>query len=176
MPCAGKRPWCATRLLGGRTFASLRASCVRLSTSHCLSVSAFRHGLLLGDQVLHALFGERDHLRQLLVVEDLVFGGGLDFDHFVAGGHDEVHVDVGARVFFVGEVEQDFSVDNSHADGGDEILERDCGQRSGIDQLFQSEAERDECAGDRRGARAAVGLDDVAVDPDGALAEARRDR
>ena len=37
--------------------------------------------------------------------------------------------------------------------------------------IRRGQRERDECAGDRRGARAAVGLDDVAVEPDGALPE-----
>ena len=41
---------------------------------------------------------------------------------------------------------------------------------SSISRL-QRELERDVAAGDRRGARAAVGLEHVAVDPDGALAE-----
>ena len=43
-----------------------------------------------------------------------------------------------------------------------------------FDQLLEGEAQGDEGAGDGGGARAAVGLDDVAVDPDGALAELSR--
>jgi hypothetical protein len=42
----------------------------------------------------------------------------------------------------------------------------------GIDQALQSQAERYECSGDRSGSRAAIGLDHVAIDPDGALAQA----
>src|SRR5271169_1349491 len=101
-----------------------------------------------------------------------MFSGGLDFDQFVAGRHDEVHVDVGAGVFFVAEVEQDFSVDNSYTHGGNKILQGSRGQGSGFHQFFQSQSQRDEGAGDRGGARAAVGLDHVAIDPDGALAQA----
>ena len=87
-------------------------------------------------------------------------------------GHDEVHVDVGAGIFFVAEIEQNVSVDDAHADGGDEIISGP-GQSSGIHHFLQRDAKRHEGAGDGRGARAAVGLNDVAVDPDSALAEAR---
>jgi hypothetical protein len=40
----------------------------------------FQHRLLFCDELLHALLGYGQHLGQLLVVEDLVLGGGLDFD------------------------------------------------------------------------------------------------
>ena len=101
-----------------------------------------------------------------------MFGRGLEFDQLAAGGHDEVHVDVGAGVFFVVEVEQDFSFDDADADRADKILERDRGQGSSVHQLFESQAERHEGARDGGGAGAAVGLDDVAVEPDRALAQA----
>src|ERR1700728_2443748 len=65
-----------------------------------------QHGLLLGDERLHALAGVSDHLRQLRLVEDLVFGGRLHFHELMSGGHDEVHIYVGARVLFVAEIEQ----------------------------------------------------------------------
>ena len=44
---------------------------------------------------------------------------------------------------------------------------------SALAQLLERQRQRDERAGDRRRARAAVGLDDVAVDPDRPLAERR---
>jgi hypothetical protein len=39
------------------------------------------------------------------------------------------------------------------------------------DEAFHCEGQRDECAGDRGGAGAAIGFDYVAIDPDGLLAE-----
>jgi len=39
-----------------------------------------KYGLLFRDEGLHALPGEGDHSCQLLFVEDLVLGGGLDVD------------------------------------------------------------------------------------------------
>ncbi len=89
--------------------------------------------MLFGDQGLDALAGEGDHAGELGFIEDLVLGGGLDFDQLAAGGHDEIHVDVGAGIFFVAEVEEDFSVDDTDAYGGDEITERGGGQGTGFD-------------------------------------------
>src|ERR1035437_4501129 len=74
-----------------------------------------QHGLLLRDEILHVLAGVSDHLRELRLVEDLVFGGRLHFHELMSGGHNEVHIYVGARVLFVAEVEQYFSIHNSHA-------------------------------------------------------------
>ena len=130
-------------------------------------------GLLLGDERLHALAGVSDHLRQLRLVEDLVFGSRLHFHELMSGGHDEVHIYVGARILFVAEVKQYFSIHNSHAHSGHKIFERNRRESSCVHQFFQRQTQRDECAGDGRGARASVSLDDVAVDPDRALAEAR---
>src|SRR5580692_585440 len=128
--------------------------------------------LLFGNQRLDALARQRNHLCELSVIEDLVLGGGLQFDDFVAGGHDEIHVNVGPGIFFVVEVEKDLAVDDADADGGDEILDGGGGQSAGVDEALESQAERNECSGDGSSARAAIGLDDVAVDPDGALTEA----
>src|ERR1700704_6132115 len=52
--------------------------------------------LLFGDQRLDALSRQRHHLRQLSVVEYLMFGGGLQFHDLVPGRHDHVHVDIRA--------------------------------------------------------------------------------
>ena len=95
--------------------------------SACAYVIAFRAGsrdCCLAISCCTPCLAKAIILASCCVVEDLMFGCGLHFDHLLAGGHDEVHVDVGAGVFFVGEVEQDFSVDNSHADCRDKILER----------------------------------------------------
>src|SRR5271168_819210 len=100
-----------------------------------------------------------------------MLGGGLQFDNLVAGGHDEVHVDVGARIFFVVEIEKNFAVDDAHADRRYEILDRRGRQSSRIDQALQGQAESYERSGDRSGARASVGLDYIAIDPDGAFAQ-----
>src|SRR5579862_6307839 len=53
-------------------------------------------GLLFGDERLNALAGQADHFSELFLIEDLMLGGGLNFDQLAPGGHDEVHVHVGA--------------------------------------------------------------------------------
>ena len=45
-------------------------------------------------------------LVEFVAAEGLAFGGGLDFDEAAAAGHDHVHIDFGARIFFVAEIEQ----------------------------------------------------------------------
>ena len=56
-------------------------------------------------RLAHPASGEREELRQFAVVEGPALGGGLHFDEAAAAGHDDVHVDFGARIFFVAEVE-----------------------------------------------------------------------
>ena len=87
------------------------------------------------------------------------------------GEHDDVHVDVGAGVFFVAEVEEDVAVDDADAGGGDHLLERGGLEGAGRDEFAEGEGEGDAGSGDGGGAGASVGLEDVAVEDDGALAE-----
>jgi hypothetical protein len=100
-----------------------------------------------------------------------VLGGGLGFDEAAVGEHDDVHVDGGAGVLFVAEVEEDVAVDDADAGGGDHLFERGCFQGSGCDQFSEGEGQGDAGSGDGSGAGASVGLEDVAVEDDGALAE-----
>ena len=80
-----------------------------------------QYRLLLGDEGVDAFAGEGEHFVELAVVEGSVLGGGLHLDHLAAGGHDEVHIDIGARVFFIAEVEEGLTVDDADTDGGDEV-------------------------------------------------------
>jgi hypothetical protein len=118
-----------------------------------------------------ALFGEVEHLAQLGAGVGVVLGGGLGLDEAAVGEHDDVHVDGGAGVFFVGEVEQDVAVDDADRGGGDHLFERGCFEGAGFDELAESEGEGDAGSRDGGGAGATVGLEDVAVEDDGALAE-----
>ena len=93
-----------------------------------------------------------------------------------APGHDDVHVDLGAAVLDVGQVEQRLAVDDPHRDRRHRVGERRPRQRAVPDQLRKALAKRDVAAADRRAAGAAVGLDHVAVDPHRALAERARSR
>ena len=89
---------------------------------------------LLGlEELVNALFGVVEHLVELVAAVGVVFGGGLGFDEAAVGEHDDVHVDGGAGVFFVAEVEQDVAVDDAYAGGGDHLFERRGLQGSGCD-------------------------------------------
>ena len=103
--------------------------------------------------------------------ERLSFGRALDFDEAAIAGADDVHVHFGARVLVIFQIQQRRSVNDPDADGsyfGDDWRLLDS-------VFFQQPAagnrESNIRAGDRRGPRAAVRLQDVAVDRDGALAE-----
>ncbi len=120
---------------------------------------------------MDALFGVVEHLVELLAGVGVVFGGGLGFDEAAVGEHDDVHVDGGAGVFFVAEVEEDVAVDDADGGGGDHLFEGRGLQGSGGDEFSEGEGEGDAGSGDGGGAGASVGLEDVAVEDDGALAE-----
>src|SRR5271165_2530 len=124
----------------------------------------------LGD----ALTGEGEEAGEFRVVEGDFLGGGLELDESAGTGHDDVHVDVGARVFVVAEVEHGFAGDDADAGGGYRGDDRERLYRLELDQLAQRENQSDVGAGDGRGARSAVGLEDVAIDDDGAVAECGR--
>ena len=69
------------------------------------------------------------------------------------------------RVLDVRQVEHDLAADDADRDRGDRRPQRaHVGELAGRDELLDRERERDPRAGDRRDARAAVGLQHVAVD------------
>jgi hypothetical protein len=100
-----------------------------------------------------------------------VLGGGLGFDEATVGQHDDVHIDGCARVFFVGEVEQDVAVDDADRGGRDHLLERGCFEGVGFNQFAEGKRQGDAGSGDCGGAGSSIGLKNVAVEDNGALAE-----
>ena len=64
---------------------------------------------------------------QRIAPEGQRFGSALHFDELAAAGHDDVHVDFGARVFLVRQVEHARVVDDADAGGGDVVLHRNLG-------------------------------------------------
>ena len=120
------------------------------------------------------LVGERHQRVERAFVERFPFGRALQLDEPAVAGLDEVHVDLGPRVLVVGQVEQRGAVDDAHAGGGDEVGERDIADQRQVAHPLEGERQRHEPAGDRRGARAAVRLDHVAIDPDRAFTEVRQ--
>jgi hypothetical protein len=122
-------------------------------------------------ELADAGFGVVHHFQQPGAGEGVALGGGLDFDEVAVLGHDEIHVDFGLGVFLVGEVEQYGVLDDADAGGGDELAERRGLEGFSRDHAVEGNGERDAGSGDGGGARASVGLEDIAVEDDGALAE-----
>jgi hypothetical protein len=93
------------------------------------------------------------------------------FDVFSAFGHDDVEIDGGIAVLGVVKVKDGLVLVNAGADGGDEFLEWEILEFALGHEPVEGDGCGDASAGDGGGAGAAVGLEDVAIDPDGALAE-----
>ena len=68
--------------------------------------------------------GQREQILHFAAGERTAFGGGLNFDEVAAAGHHHVHIDFGARIFFVGKIEQSFVVDDADAGGGHGVDQR----------------------------------------------------
>jgi hypothetical protein len=100
-----------------------------------------------------------------------MFGGRLHLDKMTAAGEDHVHINVGAGILFVAEVEHGDATDDTDAGGGDVISQRQLLDRLELNQLFERDGERHKRAGDGGGARAAIGLEDVAIEDHSALSE-----
>jgi len=128
-------------------------------------------GLLEGDEFGDAFLAEGEETGELVRGEGGFFAGALDLDEFAGFGDDEVSVDGGVAVFDVVEVEEGFVFEDAGADGGDEFCEGRAEELLFFDETVESDGAGDAGTGDGGGAGAAVGLKDIAIDPDGALAE-----
>src|SRR5262245_51360082 len=105
--------------------------------------------------------GQLEQLVERLARERVAFGGRLHLDEAAVAGHDDVHVGVGARVLGVVEVEQRDTVDDPDGHGRDRVPEG-----AGETETLERAHPGDVGATDRGAARAAVGLEDVAVEPE----------
>ena len=83
----------------------------------------------------------------------------------------DVHVNVGAGVFRIRQIEQRFTFDNADARGRDEVADRHRADDALFEQLVEGEDQRHESAGNRRSTGAAVRLDDVAIERHRPLAQ-----
>jgi hypothetical protein len=126
---------------------------------------------LLQHELRDTALRQRDHRLQLFLAERRPFAGTLNLDEAALLRGDDVHVDGGLRVFLVTEIERRLPADHADRDRGDEIVDRPAREVAVDIHPAECRDERDERAGDRRRARAAIGLNHVAIDPDRPLAE-----
>jgi hypothetical protein len=127
--------------------------------------------LLEGEKLSEAEMAEGEHGMELRFVERGFFAAALEFDETLVIGHNEVHIDLSIDVFGVAEIEEGRILDHSDTDSGDGVEEWVFCDFLSLDEALDGEGEGDEAAGDGGGSGAAVGLEDVAIDPDGARAE-----
>lgn len=125
----------------------------------------------MGDKLFDAVVGEVEKLVELGAGEGGFFGGALDFDDKVVGGHDDVEVDGGVEVEGVVEVESRLVIDEADADGGDLVGEDGGGDGASGDEGLESLVDGEPATGDGGGASAPIGLEDIAVDDNLAGAE-----
>ena len=116
-------------------------------------------------------FGHIDEGAQLAAGEAALLGGGLGLDKAAVLGHNDIHVHIGRGILLVAKIEQRRAADDANRGGGYQLPERGALQGSGLDQSVEGQGQGDGGAGDGGGARAAVGLDDVAVEDDSSFAE-----
>src|SRR5256886_1015753 len=126
--------------------------------------------LLRLDQLCGALHRQLEHLLHLFRLEWFLLGGSLDLDETSVLREHAIHVRLGGEIFEVVEVKPGLPLHDADADRRNEMLDGQHPQQVALDGLLQGEVERDESTGDRRSPRTAVGLQDVTVDHDGALA------
>ena len=97
------------------------------------------------------------------------FGAALNFDQLTLAGHHQVQVDLGPAVLGVVEVAQDFAVDDSQGHARDLVQERPTAQHPARVHFDQGIVQSDPRPADGGRARAAIGLQHVAVEPDRAF-------
>ena len=88
----------------------------------------------------------------------------MEFDEFATAGADDVHIDIGGRVFGVGEVEDGRAFENADTNCGYLANNRICADHTRFNKLSTCQRKRNVRTCDRSATRAAVGLDDVAIE------------
>jgi hypothetical protein len=101
----------------------------------------------------------------------VAFRGALHLDEPFRVVHHDVHVRLGLGVFRVVEVQDRDAVDDSDRQRRDLPVNRIALELARPDEMMGGKRQCDIAPRDRGGARAAVGLEHVAIDRDGAFAE-----
>src|SRR6202035_2778130 len=129
-------------------------------------------GLLLEPGQLRAAgHAEVEQLVEQVAAERLTLGGALDLDETAVPGTHHVHVGLRRDVLLVAEVQPGLRVHDPDADRRHRADQRVTLAPLPLLQPGDRVGERHEATGDRGGAGAAVRLQHVTVDDDGALAE-----
>ena len=117
------------------------------------------------EQGADPMFGQSEQLVELSPFERAVLSRALNLDEAASVHHDHVHVRLRTRVLCVVEIKDAASTVDAHG------YRRHESDEGGWRDLRQGVGERDAGTCDGRGAGAAIGLQDIAVDLHGAFAE-----
>jgi len=128
-------------------------------------------GFLDFEQAGDTSSGGGDHLFELDGAEDIFFAAALEFHEVEFVGHDDIHIDAGVAVFDVVEVDEDLVVHDADTHGGNAVFYGEFLYFSLLNKPLAGEFHRNRCAGNCGSARAAIGLQDIAIHPERALAE-----
>src|SRR5207237_10164329 len=126
----------------------------------------WHHLALRGDDLADARLGKTEQRVELAPREGHSFGGALHLDEPAVAGHHHVHVDLGAYVLGILEVEHRRAVYDADRDRSGGLQHRMLRERAGRDETAARVVQRDPSAADRCGPRTAVRLQHVAVDGD----------
>ncbi len=118
-----------------------------------------------------ALEREVDHAVELRSRQCLALGRALELDDAAAPRGDDVEIDARHAVLGVAEIQRELAVNVTDAHGRHAVAKRRLFELAGAPELVERERERNEARRDRRGARPAVGFENVAIDDDTAFAE-----
>src|SRR5271165_2554468 len=113
-----------------------------------------------------------EQLIELVAAKRVAFGGALNLDETAAAVHDDIHVGFGVRVLGIVQINERRSPVDADGDRGHLPVQRVRAKHAPLDQHIDRVGERHEAARDRCGARAAVGLQDIAIDRHGTFAQA----
>src|SRR6266511_3769670 len=146
--------------------ASRSSDSSQFSVGRVLDASCSNGFFLRGGELADPARRELEQVVQPRTAERRPLGSRLHFDEGALAGHHDVHVDLRLRILGVVQIDQPFPVDDPHRHGSNGPR-----QRAREPEAVEGAPRRDVGAGDRRAARAAVCLEDVAVHPQRPLAE-----
>src|SRR5712692_7417778 len=127
--------------------------------------------LLPDDQLLDALVRERQHRVELRPLVGSPFGRRLELDQSPVLDHHAIEVGRGLEVLGVIEVQHRRAADDSAADRGQVLADRDLGDHARVLHALDRQGQGAEGAGDRGRSGAPVRLQHVAVEGDCPLSD-----
>jgi hypothetical protein len=103
---------------------------------------------------------------EFVAAKVVFFAACLNFDKATRSSHDYIHVDLGVAIFGVIQIKYDLIFEEADADGGDGGTEGIGGHAPCDLQAFNGSAQSEAGSGDGGGTGAAVGGENIAINPE----------